>query len=224
MAALTLAFAAVVATASPAAAHDALIGADPADGSTVAALPAQITLTFSADIAGDPGASEVQVTDASGADLADGTPTVSDNVLTQPVAGDASGVVTVLWKVVSSDGHPTSGQLTFTVEGAPAPAPTESATAAPTPTTSAEPTEAPTPTQSGTPATTDEDSTFADVWPWVVIGILLAGAAGAVIYLLVSRARRENALGGSAEEGAQDAAGQGPSAGAAPGSGPDSDH
>jgi len=217
VAALALAFVAVLATASPASAHDALIGSDPADGSTVAALPAQVALTFSADIADDPGASEVQVTDASGADLADGEPTVSDNVLTQPVAGDASGVVTVLWKVVSSDGHPTSGQFAFTVEGAPEPTPTDSATPAPTETVAP----APTPTETFTPGPPMEsESTDAPVWPWVFIGLLLAGAAGAIIYLLVSRARRNSALDELAEDRARDAGGQG----AAPGSGPDSDH
>jgi len=213
VAALALAAVAVLTTASPALAHDALIGTDPADGSTVAALPAQLTLTFSAEIADDPGASEMQVTDASGTSLADGAPSVSDNVLTQPLTGQASGVVTVLWKVVSSDGHPTSGQFTFAVEGAAEPTPTESATTAPTETTGP----APTPTETFTPGPPMEsESTDAPVWPWILAGLAAVAVLGAVVYLLVSRARREKAL----DEGASGAADEG----SAPGSEPGSDH
>jgi hypothetical protein len=118
-AALLIALGVALGAASPAQAHDDLIGSDPAAGAALDALPAQLTLTFSAGIAGDEGASVVEVTDAAGTTLADGSPSVSDNVLTQPLAGEASGAVTVLWKVVSSDGHPISGEFSFTV-GAPA--------------------------------------------------------------------------------------------------------
>nr|BFF11089.1 hypothetical protein GCM10025699_23920 [Microbacterium flavescens] len=82
------------------------------------------------------------MTDASGTSLLDGAPTAQDNVLTQPLAGEASGEITVLWKVVSSDGHPISGEFAFTV--APAPTPTDTATPTPTPTESTEPTTEPT--------------------------------------------------------------------------------
>ena len=192
VAALLVATAFAVTTSSPAHAHDDLVGSDPASGATVDALPAQLTLTFSAEIADDEGASVVEVTDASGTPLTAGTPTAHDNVLTQPLEGEASGTVTVLWKVVSSDGHPISGEFAFTVAGAPAPtetaspAPSETAVPTATPSASASP--------SATGAPVDEDSTFAQVWPWVLGGLLLAGAGGAVIYLLTSRARRENEL------------------------------
>src|SRR5689334_23871409 len=52
-------------------------------------LPAELALTFSAAIATDEGASEVAVTDAAGASLVDGVPTAQDNVLTQPLTGEA---------------------------------------------------------------------------------------------------------------------------------------
>lgn len=180
-AALLLAFVALFAMASPAQAHDELIGSSPAADSTLDALPAELTLTFSAQIAGDEGASEIQVTDASGTSLVDGAPSAQDNVLTQPLAGEASGLVTVLWKVVSSDGHPISGELSFTVTAAPEPTPTETAEPTPTETVEPEPTETSTPTSSPSAAPADEDSTFTDVWPWVVGGIVIAGLAGAVL-------------------------------------------
>ncbi len=50
--------------ASPASAHDELVSTDPAADTSLDALPAQLTLTFSGELATDPGATELQVTDA----------------------------------------------------------------------------------------------------------------------------------------------------------------
>ena len=58
-----------LAIAAPASAHDELVSTDPAADSTVDALPAQLTLTFSEAIDPTEGASEVQVTDAAGTTL-----------------------------------------------------------------------------------------------------------------------------------------------------------
>ncbi|MFK4835063.1 copper resistance protein CopC [Microbacterium sp. ZW T2_14] len=213
---LILAFAVVLAGATPAHAHDELLGSDPAADSSVDALPAQLTLTFSAEIADDEGASVVEVTDAAGTTLVDGAPTVHDNVLTQPLAGEASGAVTVLWKVVSSDGHPISGELSFTVAGAPAPtqAPTPTETAAPTQSATTAPSETvePSPTVTGEPTASEGSSAL----PWIIAGVLALALIGAVVYLLVSRSRREKALA----EGAQGTAGAAPQ----PGSEPPADH
>jgi len=192
VAALLLTFGIVVAAASPAHAHDELLGSDPTADGTVDALPAQLTLTFSAQIADDAGASVVEVTDASGASLVDGTPTAQDNVLTQPLTGEASGAVKVLWKVVSSDGHPISGEFSFTVAGTPTPTPTQTATPSPTPTETAAPTETaePTPSVTNVPVADGGSSAL----PWIIAGVLALALVGAVVYLLVSRARRGKAL------------------------------
>lgn len=205
--ALLLAAAAFLLPASPAHAHDELLGSDPAADETVDTLPGEISLTFSGIIAADDGASEVSVTDASGTELANGTPTAQDNVLTQPLAGEASGALTVLWKVVSSDGHPISGEFEFTV--ASAPSPTQTTTPEPTQTTTPEPTPSATTSPSATPVPSGDDSTFAEAWPWVVGGILLAGLGGAVLYLLVSRARRERELTAARERALGGAEGSG---------------
>ena len=190
---LTAAVAAAVLTAggllvaSPASAHDELVASDPVADASLAALPAQLTLTFSNSIDTTDGASEVQVTDAAGTTLTSGAPAAQDNVLTQPLQGAASGVVTVLWKVVSSDGHPISGEFAFTVTAptAPTATPTESATPESTPTP--EETAAATPTV--TPAPEDTAAT-SDALPWIIAAIVVLGVAAGVIYLLVSRARR----------------------------------
>ena len=175
--------------ASPASAHDELVSSDPAADASLEALPAQLTLTFSAEIADDEGASEVQVTDAAGTVLTSGSPAVTDNVLTQPLQGAASGAVTVLWKVVSSDGHLISGEFAFTVTApvAPTPAPTPTGSASATPTPTPDDTVAVTPTP--TP-TTDETASTSDALPWIIAAIVVLGVAAGVIYLLVSRSRR----------------------------------
>jgi copper resistance protein C len=204
--------------AAPASAHDELVASDPAADTTLEAMPAQIALTFSGEIATDAGATELQVSDSSGASLADGDPLVQSNVVSQPLVADASGVITVLWKVVSSDGHPISGQYAFTVSGAPSP----TATPTSTPTASASPSETPTqeptaaPTETPVPA--DEGN---PALPWIIGGlILLAAVGGAVVYLLTSRARRRNALAANREKALGGAPGADPSSSPESGSEP----
>jgi methionine-rich copper-binding protein CopC len=59
-----------------------------------------------------------------------GTLTVLNDTVTQPLAGSRpAGRYTVDWRVVSADGHPVSGQWTFTAAEA---APVRAAPAAPT--------------------------------------------------------------------------------------------
>jgi len=205
----TLGGALVVAT--PASAHDELVSSDPAADATLDALPAEITLTFSGLISTEAGANEIAVTDASGTSLVDGAPTVSDTVVTQKLTGAASGAITVLWKVVSSDGHPISDQYSFTVTGAPAPtaAPTTTPTATPSESaTATQPAETPAETATPTAAPT-EDASSADVWPWVIGAVIVLAIAGALIYLLTSRGRRERALADASQDGAEAPPGDG---------------
>ncbi|MEU1973397.1 copper resistance CopC family protein [Microbacterium sp. NPDC019599] len=214
--------ASVFLAASPASAHDELLTTDPAADSTLTALPDALTLAFSGVLATDAGASEVSVTDAAGTQFADGAPVAADTVLTQALSGEASGVVTVLWKVVSSDGHPISGEYTFMVD---APVPTETATptpietATPTPieTATATPTPPAEPTTTASPASPADDAETADLRPWFIGAlVLLLAVAGAVLYLLVSRARRERALAEGSRTAPDAAAEPGPAPGSEP--------
>lgn len=163
----------VVGAATPASAHDELIGADPAAGSQIDALPAELTLTFSGVLLDEPGATEVVVTDAERTDLTSGDPVIDGTRLTQPLEGAAAGEVTVIWRVVSSDGHPVSDEYTFTVGDGTAIAPTGSA-ASPTASAPGEP-----------------SMTGTDVTPWLWIGALVAVLAGAAVVLVaVQRSTR----------------------------------
>lgn len=204
LAALLLAAASLFLLASPAQAHDDLVESDPAAGSTLSAAPGQLTLTFSGELADEPGATELEVTDAAGTSLLAGTPTVDGTVVTQPLTGGGTGEVSVLWKVVGSDGHPISGEFVFAIDTAsPTQSPTETAAPAPTETAVApvEPVPAPTDTA---PVTTGSDS-----FGWIIaaiVAVLLVG--GAVTYLVVSRRNRTRALSDGSGAGSDASAGR----------------
>lgn len=113
-AAAVLAASALFLVAAPASAHDELVGSDPEYGAALAAAPAEITLWFSADVL-EVGA-EVIVVDQSEKDWIAGAPAVAGDTVTvalaegMPVAG-----YEMRWRVVSSDGHPISGIIPFTI-------------------------------------------------------------------------------------------------------------
>ena len=206
LAAVAVALFAVLLPAAPAAAHDQLVGSDPAADAVLTELPAEITLTYSAELLGDAGSNIVEVTDAAGTALNDGTAVVDGVTVSQALTGAASGPVTVLWRVVSSDGHPISGEFVFTVEGASTAEPTSepaepsaSATPEPTMTTTTVP-ESETETPAPAPDSSASDSSPV---PWIVGAVVLLVVIGAVVYLLVIRPRRTGGAG-SARTGADD--------------------
>lgn len=103
--------------AVPASAHDTLEGSDPADGATVATVPASVTLTFNEEVQNF--SPVIQVTGPDGANWADGDPTVAGVDVSVPIkAGAPAGAYTVAYRIVSSDGHPVTGELAFTAEAA----------------------------------------------------------------------------------------------------------
>jgi len=117
-----LAGAAVVAMAliggsGAALAHDVVEGTAPADGSSVATVPAKVTVTLSNTPASI--GSQINVVDESGTNWSAGTVEVLDNVATQQLKpGAPAGKYTVQWRLVSSDGHPIDGQFAFTAAAA----------------------------------------------------------------------------------------------------------
>lgn len=179
---------------APAYAHDELIGSSPAAGSEVAQLPDEITLTFSGVLLDEAGTTQVVVTDASGTDLTDGDPTLDGTKLTQPLAaGIASGIVTVTWRVVSSDGHPVSDQFTFTVAGGADTTPTESSPAEASPAATATP--APTgtaPAPTGTAPPADDEGGSPAVWIGAGVAILAALVAVFAATAAAKRRRSED--------------------------------
>jgi hypothetical protein len=157
------ALAGTVITASPAAAHTTLTSSDPAKGSTVAA-PAEIHLNY-ADPVRFPG---VVVRDAKGGRHESGKASAVDNHVVEKVAGTlAPGVYTVGWRVVAEDGHPVTGEFTFTVKGGGS----ASASAAPAaPATSR-------------PAAQTGKKTSSAGWWWIGLVVLILALAGGGVAL-----------------------------------------
>jgi LPXTG-motif cell wall-anchored protein len=169
--------------AGAAEAHDELIGTSPAAGSSVAVVPARVTLTLS-----QPALAVGTLVIVKGPDgpVQTGKARLVDNTVTQRLRpGSPAGRYTVAWRTTSSDGHPVSGTFSFTAAKAspgvstPAtsPAPTSPTTSAPSATSETPTTPAVSTPASSTPADTTGSSS--GLW-WVLAGavavlLLLAG-------------------------------------------------
>ncbi|MFJ3200381.1 copper resistance protein CopC [Streptomyces sp. NPDC086989] len=113
--------AALFTAAGPATAHAALTASDPQDGAVVATAPAQVTLSFSEQVA--MGDDSIRVMDPQGRrvdtgelrDMCSGTTIRYGTALH---SGLPDGTYTVAWQAVSADSHPVSGAFTFSI-GAP---------------------------------------------------------------------------------------------------------
>jgi LPXTG-motif cell wall-anchored protein len=112
---------ALVVSTGVAAAHAKLESMSPADGSSMAAPPTQVVLTFNEPVGSN--GTQVVVRSPSGKDVASGDLEVIDNKVTQPVGAMVeAGKYRVDARVVSADGHPVvvSGSFTVTHAGHPA--------------------------------------------------------------------------------------------------------
>jgi methionine-rich copper-binding protein CopC len=102
----------VGALARPAWAHAELVRASPADGATVSGPPRQVELEFDESI--QAGLVTVVVTAPDGEQVQRGNPQVSGRTVVQPLRpAPTAGRCIVAYRVVSDDGHPVTGQLSF---------------------------------------------------------------------------------------------------------------
>ncbi len=117
LAVLAGAVAAMTLAASPAAAHDEIVGTTPPDGATLATAPDRVVLTFA-----EPAialGTQVQVTGPDGAVLSQGSATLDGVTVVQALAPSRpAGGYRVEWRVTSADGHPVTGSFTFTATSA----------------------------------------------------------------------------------------------------------
>ncbi len=118
VAGVVLALLATVLQAGPARAlpaHASLVSIAPADGAQLPTGPTQIQLTFDDTIASQ--FARVRLTrDDAVVDTA--PPTVAGTVVTAAVTEKAGpGAYRIAWQVASDDGHPVSGEASFTVTG-----------------------------------------------------------------------------------------------------------
>ncbi|RVX43245.1 hypothetical protein EDD27_5920 [Nonomuraea polychroma] len=111
-------------------AHNVLIGSDPKDGATLTASPERVTLLF--DQAVRQGYAQVGVTGADGSAWADGEAVVAaERVSVKVKPLPAGGSYVVGYRILSADGHPVTGKITFrlTADASGQPSPSSAATA-----------------------------------------------------------------------------------------------
>ena len=178
-----------LAVATPAQAHDELVSSSPAAESTITGSPTEITLSFSGELIAGMQSAAVDVIAPDGKNIATDAPAEDGTSITQQLAPNPpAGMFTVRWKVVSSDGHPISGEYTYTV------APTDAVASRPAATPSTAP-QTPAPTATEAPAdngyggeTSGGGDTFAIL---AVLGGVVVLGATLVIVLMVGRERRQ---------------------------------
>ena len=115
-AAILLALIAVLATATPASAHNYLVSSTPAAGETLTELPERFSVTTNEpllDLGGNGSGFGIEVIDAQGLYYGDGCVTVEGpSVYTAAALGEA-GTYRLVYQVVSADGHTVSDEFTF---------------------------------------------------------------------------------------------------------------
>ncbi|MEV7661647.1 copper resistance CopC family protein [Paenarthrobacter sp. NPDC089316] len=182
-----LAFAsALLFSAAPASAHDVAESTAPANGATVAEVPASVSITFN----NRPLAigSGVSVT-SGGENWADGPVEIIDSQAVQKLRpGAPAGEYTVTWRVVSSDSHPIEGTFKFTATAGSTTAGSGSAAASP----SASASSAAVPSVGTAPPGTGSSAPAADAsqpFPWSIVVIAIVAVA-LVIFLAVTARRK----------------------------------
>ncbi|WP_328710627.1 copper resistance protein CopC [Microbispora hainanensis] len=111
-----LALLSVLLIATPAQAHDVLVGSDPKDGAVLGTMPSTVTLTFDQAVRRD--FARMAVTGPDGAHYEQGEITVDGrNVSIGVRTGTPSGDYAIGYRIVSNDGHPVTGAVKFTVTG-----------------------------------------------------------------------------------------------------------
>ncbi len=192
---------------SGAAGHASLTSSDPADGAELAVAPEEVTLTFSEELLNE--LVEVSILDASGelvmATEAEQTPPPGTAVMVPWPTDLPAGQYSVAFRVVSEDGHPVTGQVTFSyAETLAASEPTEAATPAATPEATQETTPEPTAeqTQQETAATDTEPSPElisaegagqpgnSLIGPALIAGAVIIGVGVVISVVMLARSRQ----------------------------------
>lgn len=97
----------------PASAHASLVSSNPKDGASLDNEPAKVSITFNEDVSTP---AQLEVTSPDGEALADTEPVVDGPTVTQTLHSSGyKGTYTIAYRVVSADGHPISGELTYDV-------------------------------------------------------------------------------------------------------------
>ena len=161
---LKLALLFLLLTALPAQAHADFVSSNPSDGSVVQSFPSEISLTFNEELLtlDDESVNTISLFGPDEIEISLSPAEVTGANLVTTVAGDAAalpaGKYRVSYRVVSADGHPVKGEISFEV------APLEEIT-----------TTQVTPTPTPTPLTQSDGADLGAIAPFLAI-ILIIGA------------------------------------------------
>jgi len=159
--------------ASPALAHTRLVSSDPADGASLSAAPEAVSLTFSENIEAE--FATVGVVGPDGRNYQAGQLSAADGVVRTAVSPlGPAGRYEIGYRVVSDDGHPVQGVVSFTLT-------------TPGPAAAASPAAAPATTQVDPQAGAQRDGGGSAAWLWIVGGVVLVGAGTVAALRLGSR-------------------------------------
>ncbi|MDR7385055.1 copper resistance CopC/CopD family protein [Promicromonospora iranensis] len=103
-------------SAGSAAAHATLVRTDPAQGEVLETAPERITFSFNESVIGVPAG--IKVFDAAGDEVASSASVSASQLFVDLDEEVGDGTLVVVWRLVSEDGHPIGGSLSFAV-GAP---------------------------------------------------------------------------------------------------------
>jgi methionine-rich copper-binding protein CopC len=184
---------------SGAAGHAGLTSSNPADGTELAVAPEEVTLTFSEELFNE--LVEVSILDSAGdlvmATEAEQTPPPGTDVIVPWPADLPAGKYSVAFRVVSEDGHPVTGQVTFSYTDVATP--TVEPTVEPTP--AAEPESTPQTPQTSEATDTEpspeliaaEDAGQPNnslIGPLLIAGAVIVGLGVVISVIMLARARQ----------------------------------
>lgn len=187
-AALVLFLVALMGAPTVALAHSDIVSTVPEDGATLAEAPAELVFTFSEPLLPDFVRFIAMGADGTTEDLI--VTGVDGAVATVSWPGGAApGTWEVQYRVVSQDGHPVNGGITFTYDGGATPTATETSSApepsTPTPSSTAATSSQPSMSEASTTPTAAESSNSG----WIIAGIAVVILAIVAVVGVVLRNR-----------------------------------
>lgn len=190
--ALVLATVGVLALAGPASAHNQIVSSTPSPNERLTALPGQFAIKTNnvlLDIGGTGRGFAFEIQDAAGKYYETGCVSIVDDNMFTPARLGVAGAYTVIYQLVSSDGHTVSGRIPFTWEPSGGAVATQGVSAPPGCGGATGPAQ-PSAGGGGSEATRDSTVPLADIL-WIG-GIIVAVALAAIVTLvLVTRRRRD---------------------------------
>ena len=155
---------AVFGFATPALAHNVLVGSNPAAGSSVQSGPSTVSLTFNAPVQFGANYLTVIGPDGNHWEKNDNATVNGDSVAVSVAPLGPAGDYKIGYRIISADGHPVSGEVTFTLAKAGTGTPPAQSSGS-----------GGTQAASGTAAALGTSSGGVPVWVWVLGAVVLLG-------------------------------------------------